>query len=203
MEVARPASGRGTATWWRCVCDCGGETVIPSTSWGRTQSCGCLRRRSGENSPFADLRPMAERLAEKSYTDLTTGCLVWTGLRLHFGHGVLSRAGQHILVHRAAWEESKGPISDGLDCLHHCDNPPCWNVDHLFLGTQADNNADRDRKGRHVPSLGEAHGMAILTESQVRAILEDQRPRKEIAESFGVSVNIHMIKGRKTWRHIA
>jgi len=54
-----------------------------------------------------------------------------------------------IRTHRLAWELANGPIPDGLSVLHHCDNPPCCNVEHLFLGTQTDNHADMVAKGRH------------------------------------------------------
>lgn len=149
-------------------------------------------------------RPILERLAERSYTDLRTGCTVWTGGRANsFGNGTICIDGKKWLVHRAAWVEQNGPIPDGLDCLHHCDNPPCWNVNHIFLGTDADNMADRDRKGRHVPLPGEKHGMAILTDRQVRAIRQDPRAARLVAADFGVSTsNVYMIRGGHTWRHI-
>jgi hypothetical protein len=50
--------------------------------------------------------------------------------------------------HRFAWELAYGPIPDGLWVLHHCDNPPCVNIDHLYLGTVKDNTADMMRRGR-------------------------------------------------------
>ncbi len=53
-------------------------------------------------------------------------------------------------AHRASWQISFGPIPDGLQVLHTCDNPPCCNPAHLFLGTQLDNIYDMCAKGRHV-----------------------------------------------------
>ena len=64
------------------------------------------------------------------------------------GYGVFSE-GKDIRAHRRAWEAFYGPIPTGMHVLHHCDNPPCVNVNHLFLGTDADNNADMMAKGRY------------------------------------------------------
>jgi hypothetical protein len=47
------------------------------------------------------------------------------------------------------WEETRGPIPDGLHVLHRCDIPACVNIDHLFLGTHSDNMQDIVAKGRH------------------------------------------------------
>lgn len=75
-------------------------------------------------------------------------CWRWTGYCLHNGYGQFRLSGQVWLTHRLSWTLAYGPIADGLDVLHRCDNPPCVRPDHLFLGTNADNAADRDRKGR-------------------------------------------------------
>jgi len=79
------------------------------------------------------------------------GCLEWQGARLASGYGLIGRGRRDegmAYVHRLAWELAHGPIPDGMFVCHHCDNPPCCNVEHLFLGTHADNMADMVTKGR-------------------------------------------------------
>lgn len=53
-----------------------------------------------------------------------------------------------VIAHRAAWECHNGPIPNGLCICHKCDNPPCINIEHLFIGAQKDNMADCSIKGR-------------------------------------------------------
>jgi hypothetical protein len=57
-------------------------------------------------------------------------------------------AGKRVAVHRLAWEFSNGEIPQGMFVCHRCDNPKCFEVSHLFLGTAADNMADKIAKGR-------------------------------------------------------
>lgn len=84
------------------------------------------------------------------------GCHEWGGATSPKGYGRVGANGRNTLAHRIAWELANGPIPDGLHVLHHCDNPPCCQTKptegypdgHLFLGTNADNSADRDAKGR-------------------------------------------------------
>lgn len=211
LSVLALATERGThgEAKWRCRCECGTDTIVlgQKLRTGYTKSCGCLKKRKGSDCPNSDMRPVLERLMERSHIDAVTGCKIWRGAASGFGHGHIRIDGQVWLVHRAAWTLQRGPIPDGLDCLHNCpggDNPACWNVDHLWLGTQADNNADRDRKGRQVAPRGEAHGSAKLTAEQVLAIRADDRLNYRIADEYGVSFSqVGRIKRKLAWGHIA
>jgi hypothetical protein len=89
-----------------------------------------------------------ERLAADSRSE--GDCLVWTCGRDHKGYGRVRINGKMMMVHRAAWIARRGlPPPDKPHVLHHCDNPPCWKDGHLWVGTDADNAADRDSKGRN------------------------------------------------------
>lgn len=121
---------------------------------------------------------------------METRCWVWTAGRVkEDSYGQFKFEGRVQLAHRVAWNLLHGPIPEGMCVLHECDNPPC--VRHLFLGTQGENNEDRDRKGRQVSRRGEEHGRAKLTEKQVEAIRAEHAPRKitpqMLAEKYGVS----------------
>lgn len=81
---------------------------------------------------------------------LKNGCRVWRGCRTKKGYGQIGVGhGRNEYVHRTAWKLKKGKIPKGLCVLHRCDNPSCFEIRHLFLGTKATNNADMARKGRH------------------------------------------------------
>lgn len=93
------------------------------------------------------------------------------------------------LAHRAAWEDEHGPIPPGQCVLHRCDNPPCVNPDHLFLGTKGDNNRDRSAKGRtyNGDQRGERNNNARLTDADRAAIVSDPRGHRAVARAYGIS----------------
>ncbi|MGH7687805.1 MAG: HNH endonuclease [Candidatus Dormibacteria bacterium] len=147
----------------------------------------------------------ATRLA--AYTEQRGSCVVYTrGKPSRSGHRLIAHRGKDRGVHRVAWELANGPIPVGMCVLHHCDVPSCVNVDHLFLGTLADNNHDRDRKGRQVAAKGSKHVRAKLTEWEVQQIRERHGAGEAIlalSREFSVSQRAVQLAVRgETWQHV-
>jgi hypothetical protein len=133
------------------------------------------------------------------------GCWEWSGSKDRKGYGRLLITQVPILAHRIAWELEHGLIPEGLCALHHCDNPSCVRVAHLYLGDRADNMRDCLARNRHRtdPQLGEKHGMAKLKSTDILTIRSFNLPHKALAEFFKISRrHINDIKRRKVWRHI-
>lgn len=91
----------------------------------------------------------AERFTLQFEPEPNSGRWIWIGARIQTGYGHISRDGRPMEAHRASWSLENGPIPNGLSVLHRCDNPPCVNPRHLFLGSILDNNRDTIQKGRY------------------------------------------------------
>lgn len=122
-----------------------------------------------------------------------TGCREWLGILGVKGYGHCNYIGERTTAHRIAYKLVKGAIPAGLVVMHSCDNRACCNPDHLSVGTQAENLADMDRKGRRVnaPRFGAAHHKCKLSWAQVCEIRRlrsvEMWPQQRIADHFRVS----------------
>lgn len=93
---------------------------------------------------------LSRYIEENSCFEALTGCLLWTGSLDAYGYGqvklVINKLDKK--AHRLSWQMHRGLIPDGMVVRHTCDTPACINPDHLEIGTQLDNIADRVARGR-------------------------------------------------------
>ena len=133
------------------------------------------------------------------------GCLEFTGHKDECGYGRINKDGRLVRIHRAVWERDRGEIPVGMVVMHSCDNPCCIDPEHLFLGTQSDNVADMNRKGRHHKVRGTGFKSAKLTEGVIPSIrkrLNSGETCASIARDHRVSEElIRNIKNGRNWTH--
>lgn len=195
-----------------CV-TCGNEFVPAWGTTGRFCTRPCYWRGK------LPLRPLAERFWSK--VDKSDDCWLWTGGHHNGGYGVIGLPDGNVgLTHRVSWEMHFGKVPPGLHVCHKCDVRGCVRPSHLFLGTNADNVADKVAKGRQprgetsgprmhpdrIPR-GAALPQAKLTELRVQQMRQQYAGGKlrmiDLAESFGISLAaVHGVIHRRTWKHV-
>jgi hypothetical protein len=132
-------------------------------------------------------------------------CLIFIGSRNYKGYGRMHNRNEQFM-HRFSWFIHNGPIPKGMHVLHHCDNPPCCNPKHLWIGTNKDNSDDKFRKNRFRIVSGENHPSSKISEEQaqkVAAMITDGKTSHEISLELGIARhNIYGIKSKKIWKHL-
>lgn len=135
-------------------------------------------------------------------------CWPWQGALHTQGYGRCwdGERGKVAYAHRLVYTLLVGPIPDGLDIMHTCDNPPCVNPAHLRVATHRENMLDKCAKGRANMPRGEAAGQAKLTEDQVRDIrrrVAAGETQRRVAAEYGISQPaVGYIVRRMTWSHV-
>ena len=126
------------------------------------------------------------------------GCWEWNGGRDRDGYGQTRWHGKRVKAHRKAWSLANGGREPDHSVLHRCDNPPCVRPDHLYDGTQAENDLDRVQRGHK-------RGIEILNAEAVRDIRRryPKVSQEQLAEEYGVvQGTISKVIRRKTWKSV-
>lgn len=147
-------------------------------------------------------RPIKEAFWEKVDIRSNNECWEWLAGVGGDGYGKFKNG----LAHRFAWELSFGNIPKGNYVCHKCDNPPCCNPEHLFLGEQIDNMRDMVSKGRGYDKSGENNPKAKLSENDVLNIYKMYKrglSGYKISKLFYVSeTQINYILRGLSWGHL-
>ena len=157
---------------------------------------------------FTDEQVMAAFLARVDKSGGADACWPWLGADDgQSGRGRFSIHGKSTSAPKAAWLLLRGAIPNGLWVLHTCDNPPCVNLAHLYLGTHADNVRDAGERRRR--AVGLRCGSHKVTPEIVRAMRSEYKPRdkewsgRRLAAKYVVGQNCaaKILRG-ETWKEV-
>lgn len=141
-----------------------------------------------------------------SKVSIGDGCWEWMGAPNNGGYGSTWVSRKKMMAHRASWIFANGPIQDGMQILHRCDNRACVRPGHLFIGTQSENLADMRMKGRGNPPRGEASHKTDFTNADVIEIRRRAaygETQKSLSACYSVSqAAISRIISKKRWAHL-
>lgn len=171
-----------------------------------------LRTRRGPQQGLAGSEQIKKRFWSKVDKSNPEGCWPWTGVKLARAtpklepYGIFDIGRKIVLAARMSYALHANADPGEMLVCHTCDNPPCVNPAHLFLGTPKDNSDDKVAKGRESHCIGEQNGCAKATNEIVAAIFTADTRRGDIevmARKYGVSSTVvSLIRRRKIWRHV-
>jgi hypothetical protein len=128
-------------------------------------------------------------------------CWLWRGTKLRGGYGHFFCDGRLVLAHRYAYLIAAGSIPPGYQVLHACDTPACCNPAHLSAGTNVENMAQRNARGRQ--ARGERNHRALLTAADVRAIRRSDESSVMLARRYKVSqTTIAKVRKYQSWKSL-
>jgi hypothetical protein len=155
------------------------------------------------NRYYQRFKSPSERFWEKVGIKGIDDCWLWLASITHDNYGRFSLQQKQVMAHRMAWQLTNGEIPNGFCVCHSCDNPPCCNPKHLWLGTHIDNQQDMCAKFRR---NGVINGNAKLSDTaviKIRGLYEMGWNQRKIAKMYGVHrKTVSRIITRKNWNHI-
>lgn len=151
------------------------------------------------------------RLNNKGKKNDLTGCFEWQGYKNPKGYGFISYNKKPKAVHRLKWELENGPIPEEKMILHNCDNPCCFEISHLRIGTARENTEDMMSKGRHKKAFSKQktilkRSSSNISVEQARNIMDllklghtaDYISKKTLASKY----TVYDIKCGYSWKHL-
>lgn len=148
-----------------------------------------------------------DSLLARSIPEPNTGCFLWLGaVTGATGYGAVRHGGTTRLAHRLVYELANGDVPSDVVVRHRCDVRSCVNPGHLVAGSQRENMADMESRGRRVSPRGERHARAKLTDARALALrsrFDAGEPYRALAQEFGLPRElVWRICKRKTWNHL-
>jgi HNH endonuclease len=207
-ELPRTISGSNRV---ECYLGCGHTKSYKNSEFARREGIGSKVLCSSCPSlmPIRDRCPKGkgESIFLRLMSQDTDDCIEWPYWRTMWGYGTVWFGGSQEATHRLAFAMTNGSIPEDMNVLHKCDNPPCFNPRHLFLGTGQDNQTDMQNKDRSM--FGIKNSMAKLDDNKVRRIRHLYQKgvrgfgKEALAHMFGVSpAAIVKVVRRKTWQRV-
>ena len=145
-----------------CMCGCGQPAPIARMTKARYGHV--------KGQPVRFIHNHHSRKSGPDYlVDPESGCWVWQLSGSQGGYGQKCVGGKAMPAHRYYYEQKYGPIPEGLDACHRCDNPSCVNPDHIFPGTREENVADCIAKGRRAEQRGRWRNQHTAKRAEVAA----------------------------------
>ena len=140
--------------------------------------------------------------------DPVTGCWNWKSTLNRLGYGVFVAGNRtkgtyfRKSAHRTAWMMRYGPVPEGKNLLHSCNNPACVNTDHLRIGTHKQNMEDRKAAGNYLQ--GSKHFNSKYTEELARSVYAAEGAEHAVARRFGVPRDwVNRVRSGRGWKHIS
>lgn len=152
-----------------------------------------MRGRGGGRGSQVEESELYKKVFDR-YCKKTTNCWPWTGnIDPLSGYGRVAINGKHLLAHRLAVMVDGRDPTGKLVC-HHCDNPPCVNPAHLYIGTHKTNSLDMINRNR-----GATSKLTVKLVAEMRADLQTMAV-KAVADKYGMDLsNTYKIKRRQIW----